>query len=145
MEDLKTLIKKVLADNFMLYFKAHSYHWNVEGMFFPMFHDYFGKFYEEIFAEVDVIAEHIRIMGEYAPTKLNDMIEFSSIKEDSEMPADTKRMVEQLYNDNNMLLISLHKAYEEAEKTSELGLADYLQSRIDVHNKHAWILRTIIK
>lgn len=145
MEDLKSLLKKVLADNFMLYFKAHSYHWNVEGMFFPMMHDFFGKLYEELFDEVDVIAEHIRILDEYAPRTLSEMMSHASISEDDSPVTEVKDMVNQLIAANNLMLVSLMRAYQVAEDTSELGVADYLQARIDAHNKHAWMLKTILK
>lgn len=145
MEDLKSLLKKVLADNFMLYFKAHSYHWNVEGMFFPMMHDFFGKLYEELFDQVDVIAEHIRIMDEYAPRTLSEMMSHASITEDDAPVTEVKDMVNHLIDANNLMLVSLMRAYQVAEDTSELGVADYLQSRIDVHNKHAWMLKSILK
>lgn len=145
MEDLKSLLKKVLADNFMLYFKAHSYHWNVEGMFFPMMHEFFGELYEELFKEVDVIAEHIRILDEYTPRSLSEMMSHASITEDSQNITEVKDMVNQLITDNNLVLVSLMRAYQVAEDTSELGVADYLQSRIDAHNKHAWMLKSILK
>lgn len=145
MEDLKSLLKKVLADNFMLYFKAHSYHWNVEGMFFPMMHEFFGELYEELFKEVDVIAEHIRILDEYAPRSLSEMMSHASITEDTQNITEVKDMVNQLITDNNLMLVSLMRAYQVAEDTSELGVADYLQSRIDAHNKTAWMLKSILK
>lgn len=145
MEDIKVLVKRVLADNFMLYFKAHSYHWNVEGMFFPMMHDFFGDFYEKIFEETDTIAEHIRILDEYAPRTLSEMMSYATIQEDTTEITEVKEMVNQLVTDNDLMLVSLMRAYQIAEDASELGLADYLQSRIDAHNKHAWMLRSIIK
>ena len=58
-EELIVALKKVLADTFVMYYKAHSYHWNVEGSNFPQYHEFLQNIYEEIFAAVDVIAEHI--------------------------------------------------------------------------------------
>jgi len=60
MEQLQLALKKVLADTFGMYFKAHAYHWNVVGPDFSQYHDFFGKLYEELFGAVDAIAEHIR-------------------------------------------------------------------------------------
>lgn len=144
MDDLKTALGKVLANTFVMYFKAHAYHWNVEGMFFPQFHEFFGNLYEELHGAVDPIAEHIRAIDGYAPVSLSDIKTLSMITE-SMLVTEAKQMVDNLISDNNLVIISLMQAYQEAEKVSEIGLANFLQDRIDIHQKHGWMLKATAK
>lgn len=144
MDDLKTSLGKVLANTFVMYFKAHAYHWNVEGMFFPQFHEFFGNLYEELHGAVDPIAEHIRAIDGYAPASLSDIKTLSMITE-SMLVTEAKQMVDNLISDNNLVIISLMQAYQEAEKVSEIGLANFLQDRIDIHQKHGWMLKATAK
>ena len=144
MEELKTALTKVLADTFVMYFKAHSYHWNVEGMFFQQFHEFFGNIYEELYGAVDPIAEHIRAIDGYAPASLANIMAMKVVQE-SDLITDPKTMISNLITDNNLVIISLMKAYQEAEQVSEIGLANFLQDRIDVHQKHGWMLKASLK
>lgn len=144
MDELKLALSKVLANTFVMYFKAHAYHWNVEGMFFPQFHEFFGNLYEELYGAVDPIAEHIRAIDGYAPASLTDIKTLSMITESS-LVTEAKQMVDNLITDNNLIIISLMQAYQEAEKASEIGLANFLQDRIDIHQKHGWMLKATAK
>jgi starvation-inducible DNA-binding protein len=144
MNELKTALTKVLANTFVMYFKAHAYHWNVEGMFFPQFHEFFGNLYEELHDAVDPIAEHIRAIDGYAPASLSD-IKSASVIAESTLITEPKQMISNLISDNNLVIISLMQAYQEAEKVSELGLANFLQDRIDIHQKHGWMLKASAK
>ena len=137
-------MKKVLANNFVLYLKAHGFHWNVEGSDFAQYHEFFGNFYEEVYGVVDSIAEHIRALDSYAPSTLQRYIELSDIKgEDRVLQA--KQMLQQLLIDNSTMISSLTDAYYAAEEAKELGLANFLQDRIDQHKKHGWMLRAFSK
>lgn len=144
MDELKTALTKVLANTFVMYFKAHAFHWNVEGMFFPQFHEFFGNLYEELHGAVDPIAEHIRAIDGYAPASLADIKAATSISEDI-LRTQPKEMLSSLISDNNLVIISLMQAYQEAEKVSEIGLANFLQDRIDIHQKHGWMLKASSK
>ena len=142
--ELVDSMKKVLANNFVLYLKAHGFHWNVEGSDFAQYHEFFGNFYEEVYGAVDSIAEHIRALDSYAPSTLQRYNELSDIKgEDRVLQA--KQMLQQLLIDNNTMLSSLMNAYYAAEEAKELGLANFLQDRIDQHKKHGWMLRAFSK
>lgn len=144
MNDLNTALNEALADTFVLYFKAQSYHWNVEGPDFAQYHKFLGKLYVELQDGIDAIAEHIRAIDSYAPTSISSMLQNTKINE----TADIKPAVEMLKEisvDNNMVLASLHMAYKLAEENTELGLANFLQDRIDIHQKHGWMLRAITK
>ena len=145
MNELQTALKKVLADTFVMYFKTHTYHWNVEGMFFPQLHEFFGNLYEELYGAVDPIAEHIRAMDSYAPMSLTELKGLSTVMETLSGIPDAKSMVNNLIVDNNTVIISLMQAYQEAEKASELGLSNFLQDRIDIHQKHGWMLKATAK
>lgn len=137
-------LKKVLANTFAMYFKAHAFHWNVEGSDFVQLHDFFGTLYLELFGAIDPIAEHIRAIDSYAPTSLNRILELADIKETSSVPA-AHVMIKQLEQDNKLVIAALMKAYQEAENAKELGLANFLQDRIDIHAKHGWMLRALQK
>jgi starvation-inducible DNA-binding protein len=143
-EELITSMKKVLADTFVMYFKAHTYHWNVEGSDFKQYHDFFGGIYEELFAAVDDIAEHIRQLDGYTPTSLMELKSYSMVSEDEEAVS-AMSMVNRLLDTNNLILASLMMAYKDAEAATELGLANFLQDRIAAHQKHGWMLKATTK
>jgi starvation-inducible DNA-binding protein len=137
-------LKKVHADAFTFYLKAHYYHWNVEGPNFPQYHDFLQNLYQEVFASVDSIAELIRTLDSYAPGTLTRLKELTSIEETDDVP-DAKTMMSRLLQENNILRASLLTAYRTAESTGEVGISNFLQDRIQAHEKHAWMLRSILK
>ncbi len=140
MEELHNALKIVLADTFTMYFKTHSYHWNVIGPNFNDYHAFFGTLYTELHGAVDLIAEQIRAANSFAPASLNRLEELTRIQEADTIPT-ADRMFQILINDNNIVLDSLKQAYDQAEKAEELGLANFLQDRMDIHKKHGWMLR----
>ena len=137
-------LRKVIADSYVLYFKAHTYHWNIEGPDFVQYHDFLGEFYQEIFNSIDAYAELIRTMDQYAPTSLKRILDMSTIMEADGIPGAID-MIKNIERDNNVFLASLIQAYDEAEKASEFGISNYLQDRIQAHEKHAWMLRSITR
>jgi len=137
-------LKKVHADAFTFYLKAHYYHWNVEGPNFPQYHDFLQNLYQEVFASVDTFAELIRTLDSYAPGTLTRLKELTSIEETDDVP-DAKTMMSRLLQENNILRASLLTAYTTADTTGEVGIANFLQDRIQAHEKHAWMLRSILK
>ena len=144
MESLIEQMKVVLADTFAMYLKAHNYHWNVEGSNFPQYHEFLGNLYEELHGAVDPIAEHIRALDAYAPGSLTRFRELSSIR-DSMTPPPTVGMMSELFGDNEIVMLSLKRAYQLAEQVDEIGLSNFIQDRYDIHKKHAWMLRSILK
>lgn len=143
-DDLVERMKIVLASTFCFYLKAHNFHWNVEGSNFPQYHEFFGKIYEEVFSAVDDIAEHIRALDAYAPGSLARFKELSNVLDETSIPSGTM-MCKKLLDDNDTILSNLQYAYAGAEKEKELGLANFLQDRMDIHKKHGWMLRSIVK
>lgn len=143
MEELQLALKKALADTFGMYFKAHAYHWNVVGPDFSQYHDFFGKLYEELFDAVDTIAEHVRAIDGIAPNNLTMLKDLSSLQDaDPTAPMD---MFSDLLLANNLVLVSLMRAYQLADDADELGLANFIQDRIDIHQKHGWMLKATLK
>lgn len=137
-------LREVLANTYVLYFKAHSFHWNVEGPYFPQYHEFLGNYYHDLFGAVDVLAELVRTLDSYAPVSLSRMIDLSSITESTAIPS-ALDMMKALKTDNDFLLATLMIAYKAAEDGGELGISNYLQDRIQAHQKHAWMLKAITK
>ena len=137
-------LKKVHADAFTFYLKAHFYHWNVEGPNFPQYHDFLQNLYQEVFASVDTLAELIRTLDSYAPGTLTRLKELTTIEETDDVP-DAKTMMMRLLQENNILRASLLSAYKTADTTGDVGIANFLQDRIQAHEKHSWMLRSIVK
>lgn len=144
METLIELMKKVLADSYAFTIKAQNYHWNVEGPNFPQYHEFFGKLYEEVYSSIDTTAEEIRSLGAYAPASFSRFQELSDIADETTIPIPTD-MVAKLIADNEVILETLKTTFKLADNLDEQGLADYIAGRIDVHKKHGWMLRSIIK
>lgn len=143
MEQLQLALKKVLADTFGMYFKAHAYHWNVVGPDFSQYHDFFGKLYEELFGAVDTIAEHVRAIDGMAPNNITMLKDLMSLSDAD--PSNAMDMFNDLLMTNNLVLVSLMRAYQLADDADELGLANFIQDRIDVHQKHGWMLKATLK
>lgn len=143
MDALQLALRKVLADTFGMYFKAHAYHWNVVGPDFSQYHDFFGKLYEELFGAVDTIAEHIRAIDGMAPNNLSMLTNETSLSDTN--PTKAMDMFNDLLMANNLVLVSLMRAYQLADDADELGLANFLQDRIDVHQKHGWMIKATLK
>jgi starvation-inducible DNA-binding protein len=144
METLTEIMKKVLADTFAMYLKSHNYHWNVEGSNFPQYHEFFGNLYEELHVAIDPIAEQIRALDSYAPGSFSRFMELTDIEDELNVPLGTD-MARKLMADNQIVLNTLNMAFKLAEQFDNQGLADFIAGRIDTHNKHAWMLRSISK
>ena len=137
-------LKRVQADTFALYAKAHDYHWNVEGADFVQYHDFLGETYQQLFAAVDVLAEEVRALDSYAPAAHRMLMELTKIQDDNTIPG-ALEMMRRLQQDNDTVMEGLVAAYMSADAAGELGLANLLQDRLDVHKKLNWMLRSITK
>lgn len=137
-------LKITQADAFVLYLKAHFYHWNIEGPNFPQYHEFLSDFYQDVFASVDSIAELIRTLDVYAPGTLSRLQSLTNIEE-SEVIPDAMTMVKNILAQNNVMLETLKKGYDMAEEEKQFGISNFLQDRIQAHEKHGWMLRSITK
>ena len=145
MNELEAALRISLGNTFTMYFKAHSYHWNVEGMFFSQYHDFFSDLYEELFDSVDTYAEQLRALDVYAPISIAALYDNKTVEEDIEKPDDITGMLENLQTANNQVIETLNKLFDLATNANEQGLADFAAGRIDVHKKHGWMLRASLK
>ena len=144
METLIEMMRKVLADTFAMYLKAHNYHWNVEGVNFPQYHEFFGNLYGELHGAVDPIAEEIRALNAYAPGSFTRFLELTEIEDEMTIPSGVE-MAARLTIDNEKVLSTLNLAFKLADELDQQGLADFVAGRIDAHKKHGWMLRSITK
>jgi starvation-inducible DNA-binding protein len=140
MNDLIQQMKVVLSSSFALYLKTHNFHWNVEGPNFPQYHSFLDGMYNEIWLAVDAIAEHIRALDAYAPGSLSRYSQLSVIDDQLNIPS-AKAMLAELELDNQKIINELNKALELAESANKHGLANFIQDRIDIHEKHKWMLK----
>jgi starvation-inducible DNA-binding protein len=144
MEKLIEQLKVILGTNFGLYFKAHSFHWNIEGPDFAQYHKFLGKLYEQVFDNTDLIAEKIRMLDSYAPTTLPRMLELSDIPDTENIPS-ALAMLSQLKQDNDRYIIHLRAGIVLAEQADEPAIGNFLQDILDQHQKQAWFLSSLIK
>ena len=144
MDELIEQMKVALASTFAFYLKAHNFHWNVEGPNFPQYHSFFETIYEDAWGAVDGIAEHLRTLKSYAPGSFARYSELSIVKDEVNVPM-AASMMSKLLDDNDKLIEHLTKTQASAEKAKKMGLANYLQDRIDIHEKHGWMIRSILK
>ena len=136
--------RQALSNTFLMYFKAHSYHWNVEGIHFPQLHDFFGDLYDDLYGAVDPFAENIRKMKEYAPRNLDEIYSHKTIDADN-VGNTAGTMVADLMVANDESIVTLNKLFGLLSKDNEQGFADFVAARLDAHKKHGWMLKSIIK
>lgn len=135
-------LKVVLGNTFTMYFKAHSYHWNVVGKNFNDYHAFFATIYDELWLATDAIAEQIRACDDMAPRSLEELYSYKTISEDTEIPSNDVKFI-RLLDANNQVIESLNKLFEVATAENKQGLADFAAGRLDVHAKHGWMIRSI--
>lgn len=146
MNELITTLKTAHANTFVMYFKAHAFHWNIEGKNFPQYHGFFGDLYTDLFGAVDPLAEEMRALGEYAPKSLSELYNSCTLSENSSIVGDSlNEMLNSLLLDNSEVINSLNKVFAIATANNEQGLADLVAGRLDVHKKHGWMLKASLK
>ena len=144
METLIEQLKTILGTNFALYLKAHGYHWNIEGPNFPQYHDFLNGFYNDVFLQTDSIAEHLRALNSYAPGSLSRMLELADLQEATNIP-DAIAMMRELAADNDRFIMHLRAGIVAADGANEPAVGNFIQDILDAHQKHGWMLRSIIK
>ena len=145
MDELNTSMKIVLANTFAMYFKAHGHHWNVEGKDFSQLHDFFANLYQELFAAADVIAEQIRALDDYAPYNMTELASTTTVKESNIYGVDVSGMLADLIDANGSVIEALNTAHKLADADDNRGLVNLIEERLDIHAKHAWMLRATSK
>lgn len=144
MEQLVQLMKVLLADTFAFRLKTQYYHWNIEGPDFVQYHKFLGELYEEIDGAVDETAEKIRALGSYAPGSFTRYLELANIQCDDNI-TDAMEMLRRVQADNEQMRRTLKNVHKKASELNEFGLLNFIEGRIDAHDKHAWMLRSLQK
>lgn len=134
-------LKKSLADTFVLYFKTHSFHWNVTGAQFKSLHNLFEEQYTETWLATDEIAERIRALGDYAPNNYEELAKISTITPSGQTP-DAQSMVQILAEDNRAIVKTLYETLKTAENDNDQVTVDLMVGRIRAHEKAAWMLES---
>ncbi|NMM43531.1 DNA starvation/stationary phase protection protein [Rhodospirillaceae bacterium KN72] len=136
-------LSRVLADSYTLYLKTHNFHWNVTGPMFNTLHLMFEGQYTELATAVDEIAERIRALGETAPGTYSAFAKLSQIEEEEGVPP-AKEMIEQLVRGHETVARTARSVFPLAEKGGDEPTADLLTQRLQIHEKTAWMLRSLL-
>ncbi|HKP98137.1 MAG TPA: Dps family protein [Fibrobacteria bacterium] len=142
-KDIADGLSKMLADTYTLYLKTHNYHWNVTGPMFQTLHLMFETHYNELWIAVDLIAERIRALGFPAPGTYAEFTRLSSIQEEAGVPA-APDMIKKLLQGHEAVVRTSRAAFAVAEKASDQPTLDLLTQRMQVHEKTAWMLRSLL-
>jgi len=143
-EDIALGLSRVLADTYTLYLKTHNFHWNVTGPMFQTLHLMFETQYTELALAVDLIAERIRSLGFPAPGTYKQYAELSSIKEEQGIPK-AQEMIRLLVEGQEAVVRTARSLYATAEAANDEATADLLTQRIQLHEKTAWMLRSLLE
>lgn len=137
-------LSRLLADTYTLYLKTHNFHWNVTGPHFNSLHAMFMTQYTEMATAVDLIAERIRSLGEPAPGSYKAFSRLGTIKEEEGTP-DADEMVAQLVAGQEAVVRTARKVLPAAEAANDQATLDLVTQRLDVHEKNAWMLRSLLQ
>ena len=137
-------LSELLADSYTLYLMTHNFHWNVTGPDFNSLHLMFMTQYTEQWAALDIIAERIRALGHPAPGTYKEFTRLASIKEVEGQP-NSKDMVRHLVAAQEATARTARKLFPLVDKANDEPTADVLTQRLDVHEKTAWMLRSLLE
>ncbi len=142
-QDIAQGLARLLADSYTLYLKTHNYHWNVTGPQFNTLHQMFEEQYTELAVAVDEIAERIRALGEWAPGSYSAYAKLTSIEEEENVP-DAEQMIRQLVKGQEAVVRTARSVIKAADAANDEPTADLLTQRMQVHEKNAWMLRSMV-
>ena len=137
-------LSKLLADSYTLYLKTHNYHWNVTGPMFQTLHTMFETQYTELAMAVDMIAERIRSLGERAPGSYKEFGKLSSVTEEDGTPS-AEDMIKNLVTAHETVIRTARDVFPAADEAGDEATADLLTQRIQLHEKTAWMLRSLLE
>ena len=136
-------LSRVLADSYTLYLKTHNFHWNVTGPMFQTLHLMFEAQYNELALAVDLVAERIRALGFPAPGTYRQFSELSAIKDEDGVPA-ALDMIRRLVEGHETVARTAREVFRAADEASDQPTCDLLTQRMQVHEKTAWMLRSLL-
>jgi starvation-inducible DNA-binding protein len=137
-------LSRLLADTYVVYLKTHNFHWNVEGPMFQTLHQMFMEQYTETWNAIDLVAERIRSLGHYAPGTYKEYLELARVKETPGQPR-AEQMVKLLIEGQEAIVRTAREVLPIAEKADDQPTLDLLTQRMQVHEKNAWMLRSLLK
>lgn len=137
-------ISRLLADSYILYVKTHNFHWNVTGPLFNTLHLMFEEQYSELAEAVDEIAERIRTLGFPAPGSYKQFAKLSSIEEEEGVP-EAEDMIRQLVEGQEAVVRTARQLLPKAAEAGDEPTVDLLTQRMQIHEKTAWMLRSMLK
>jgi len=136
-------LSRLLADTYTLYLKTHNFHWNVTGPMFQTLHIMFEGQYNELALAVDLIAERIRALGFPAPGTYKDYARLTSIKEADGVP-NAEEMIKQLVEGQEAVVRTARSFFGDVERVNDEASADLMTQRLQIHEKTAWMLRSLL-
>ncbi len=137
-------LSRLLADTFSLYLKTHQFHWNVTGPMFQTLHVMFMDQYNELWLATDPIAERIRALGFPAPGSYTEFAKLTSIKETVGVPK-AEEMIKLLIEGNEAVSRTAREVFPVVDKANDQPTADLLTQRMQIHEKSAWMLRSLLE
>ena len=137
-------LSRLLADSFTLYLKTHNFHWNVTGPMFNTLHLMFEQQYTELALAVDLIAERIRALGHPAPGSYKAFGKLTSIEEETGTPG-AEEMIRRLVAGQETVVRTARKLFPLVDKAGDEPTADLLTQRMQIHEKNAWMLRSLVE
>ena len=137
-------LSRLLADTYVLYLKTHSFHWNVEGPMFQTLHQMFMAQYTETWNAIDPIAERIRALGHYAPGSYRQYAKLATVKESEGVPR-AEEMIRELIEGQEAVARTARSVLPLADDANDQPTLDLLTQRLDIHEKNAWMLRSLLK
>ena len=137
-------LSRLLADNFTLYLKTHNFHWNVTGPMFNTLHLMFETQYNELWIALDAIAERIRSLGHPAPATSAEFAKLTSIQETTGQPS-AEEMIRLLVEGNEAVVRTARSVFPMVDKAGDEPTADLLTQRMQIHEKNAWMLRSLLE
>ena len=137
-------LSRLLADTYTLYLKTHNFHWNVRGPMFSTLHQMFMLQYTELWTSVDLVAERIRSLGADAPGTYSAFARLTSIKETDGVP-NANEMIRQLVQGHEAVIRTARSVFPVVERGTDEASADLLTQRLQVHEKTAWMLRSLLE
>lgn len=143
-EEITNGLSRVLADTYTLYLKTHNFHWNVTGPMFQTLHLMFETQYNELALAVDLVAERIRALGFAAPGTYKQFVKLSAIKEEEDVPT-AQDMIRLLVQGHETVARTAREVFRAAEDASDQPTCDLLTQRMQVHEKTAWMLRSLLE
>jgi starvation-inducible DNA-binding protein len=143
-EEIAQGLSRLLADTYTLYLKTHNFHWNVTGPMFQTLHLMFETQYTELALAVDLIAERIRSLGFPAPGTYKQYAALSSIKEEEGIPK-AQEMIKLLVEGQEAVVRTARSLFPIVEAARDEATADLLTQRIQLHEKTAWMLRSLLE